>query len=73
MAEFNEKQFEKDLAESMEKANAEIMEEFEQELKEFQETDYGKEIQACKVPEDFLRVTKKYHPEWFKDGVIDIR
>lgn len=69
MIQYDEKQFQKDLDEAMEKANAEIMEEFDKDYEEFCKTDYAKEIDTCKTPEDFMRVMKKYHPERFsKDG-----
>lgn len=68
----DDKQFEKDLNEEMERAYKEMQDDFDKGMIEFQKTDEAKEIDACKTPEDFQRVMKKYHPEMFDGDCVKI-
>lgn len=65
-----DKDFDKALDEEIRKAIEEMDRDNERALEEFNKTEEAKEIDKCKTPEDFRRVTEKYHPDWVKDGVV---
>lgn len=62
--------FEKALDEEMDRAIKEMDHDNEKALEEFDKTEEAKKIDKCKTPEDFQRVTEKYHPDWLKNGII---